>query len=171
MEKYIRELESRKEKAKLLGGKEKIDLQHSLGRLTARERIEKLVDPDSFLELGMLTHSDFPGTGDKRPGDGVICGIGKIGGRPVVVEASDKTVFAATEGAVHMRKAMAVHEYAVKRGFPLFNLGEGGGLRMRDGMGSDGVSERLFPMTLLRHGRKAPSISSIMGDSYGGPTT
>lgn len=155
----------------MLGGKEKIDLQHSLGRLTARERIEKLVDPDSFLELGMLTHSDFPGTGDKRPGDGVICGIGKIGGRPVVVEASDKTVFAATEGAVHMRKAMAVHEYAVKRGFPLFNLGEGGGLRMPDGMGSDGVSERLFPMTLLRHGRKVPSISSIMGDSYGGPTT
>src|SRR5689334_16807582 len=98
MEHLIMDLERRKEKAKLMGGKEKIERQHSLGRYTARERIEKLVDPGSFLELGMLNHSDQPGAEEKSPADGYICGLGKIDGRPVVVQASDKTVFAGAEG-------------------------------------------------------------------------
>ena len=170
MEEFIKDLEERKEKAKKLGGQAKIDLQHSLGRLTARERIDKLVDSGTFLEFGMLNHSDWPGMEEKTPADGVICGIGKVDGRPAVIEASDKTVLAATEGAVHIRKGKAIHEYAVKRGFPLINLGEGGGLRMPDGMGSDGISERIMPLNLLLHGRKVPFLASIMGDSFGGPT-
>lgn len=168
MEELIKDLERRKEKAKQMGGKEKVGLQHSLGRYTARERIDKFVDSGTFLEFGMLNHSDWPGMEEKTPADGVICGIGKVDGRPAVIEASDKTVLAATEGAVHIRKGKAIHEYAVKRGFPLINLGEGGGLRMPDGMGSDGISERIMPLNLLLHGRKVPFLASIMGDSFGG---
>ena len=170
MEDFIRDLEARREKALKMGGQDKIDLQHSFGRYTARERIEKLVDPGTFLEFGMFTCSEVPGLEEKTSGDGVICGVAEIDGRPVVIHASDKTVLAATEGAVHIRKGKALHEYAVKRGFPIFNLGEGGGLRIPDGMGSDGISDKMMPMSLLRHGRKVPFIASIMGDSFGGPT-
>lgn len=170
MEEIIADLKRRKEEARQAGGEAKIRLQHSLGRYTARERIDRLVDVDSFLELGALSHSEYPGAESRSAADGVVCGIGKIAGRPVVVEASDKTVLAATEGAVHMRKAKAAHEYAVKRGFPLINLGEGGGLRMPDGMGSDGISDKMMPSDLLLHGRRVPFIAAIMGDSYGGPT-
>ena len=170
MEEYINELKHRKEKALLMGGEKKIDLQHSLGHDTARERIAKLTDPGSFMEVGMLNHSDMAGAEENSAGDGLICGIGKVEGRPVVVQATDKTVFAGTEGAVHLRKAKSIHAYAIKRGFPIFNLGEGGGLRMPDGMGSDGISESLMPLDVIRHGRQVPFISSIMGDSFGGPT-
>lgn len=69
-----------------------------------------------------------------------------------------------------MRRAKALHEYAVKRGFPLINLGEGGGLRMPDGMGSDGISDKMMPLDLLLHGRRVPFVAAVMGDSYGGPT-
>ncbi|HBV97973.1 MAG: methylmalonyl-CoA decarboxylase [Peptococcaceae bacterium BICA1-7] len=170
MEEIIKDLERRKREALLLGGQSKIDLQHSRGRLTARERIDKLADPGTFMELGMLNHSDVPGMEDKGAGDGIISGIGKVDGRPAVIQAADKTVLAATEGAVHFRKSKMMHEYAIKRGFPIFGLGEGGGLRMPDGMGSDGISDKLFPMSLLRHGREVPYIASIMGLSFGGPT-
>lgn len=170
MDEYLKDLEERKAKALKLGGQAKIDLQHSLGRYTARERIERLVDSGTFLELGMLNTSDVPGIEEKTSGDGMIGGLAKIDGRPVVVSASDRTVLAATEGMVHIRKHHALHDYAINRGFPLFHLGEGGGLRIPDGMGSDGISQRMMPVNLLRHGRQVPLIASIMGDSFGGPT-
>jgi len=170
MQEFIVDLERRREKAKRMGGEAKIALQHGLGRGTARERIDRMVDPGSFMEIGMLAHSDVPGMEEKTAADGVVGGIAKIDGRPVVVEASDKTVLAATEGMVHMRKSELLHKCAVKHGFPLINLGEGGGLRIPDGMGSDGISERMMPMSLLKHGRLVPFLAAIMGDSYGGPT-
>ncbi|OLO27333.1 methylmalonyl-CoA decarboxylase [Alkalihalophilus pseudofirmus] len=165
---FIEDLEQRKEKAKLMGGKEKIEKQHSLGRLTARERVDKLLDPESFVELGMLNHSAVPGKEDSSSGDGLVSGLGKINGRPIVVMAIDKTVFAGSEGSVHMRKTEMVHTYGAKRGLPIFTLGEGGGLRMPDGMGSDGISDKMMPMHLLKHERKVPVFTNIMGDSYGG---
>ena len=73
MDGFIRDLETRREKAKKLGGQDKIDLQHSFGRYTARERIEKLVDPGTFLEFGRFTCSEVPGLEEKTSGDGVIC--------------------------------------------------------------------------------------------------
>lgn len=114
----------------------KIARQHESGHYTARERIEKLVDPGTFLELGLLAHSDQPGSEEISAGDGVITGLAKVNGRPIVLQAADKTVFAATEEMVYFRKTKAAHAFAVKRGFPLVNLMEGGGLRMPDGMGS-----------------------------------
>ncbi|UJL45527.1 methylmalonyl-CoA decarboxylase [Virgibacillus sp. NKC19-16] len=170
MKKEIEELLERKEKAKFGGGKKKIERQHDLGYYTARERIEKLVDTDTFLELGMLAHSDQVGSEEKSLGDGVITGLAKVNGRPVVIQAADKTVFAGTEGMVYFRKTQAAHNFAVKRGFPLLNLMEGGGLRMPDGMGSDGISQVLFPNELLMHHRQVPMITAILGDSFGGPT-
>lgn len=170
MKEFIEDLERRKQEARKMGGMKKVERHHEQGFLTARERIEKLVDSDSFLEFGMLNHSDVSGAEHKSAADGLISGVGKVDGRLAVVQAIDKTVFAGTEGAVHMRKGKKIHEYAIKRGLPIFNLGEGGGLRMPDGMGSDGISDKMMPMGLLRHGRKVPLISSIMGDSFGGPT-
>ncbi|MBU2550503.1 MAG: methylmalonyl-CoA decarboxylase [Proteobacteria bacterium] len=170
MKDAIKDLEVRKERALLMGGPDKIERQHGLGRYTARERIDRLLDPGSFMELGMLNHALIPGLEDKTYGDGVIAGLGQVDGRPVVVQAADKTVMAATEGAAHMKKSDILHEYAVKRRFPLFHLSEGGGLRIPYGMGSVGISENLFPMSWLTHGRQTPIISGILGDSFGGPT-
>ncbi|PWA11159.1 methylmalonyl-CoA decarboxylase [Pueribacillus theae] len=170
MEKEIEELLKKKEKAKLGGGADKLARQRENGFYTARERIEKLIDKDSFVELGMLAHSDQPGTEEKSAGDGIITGLAKVDGRHVVVQAADKTVFAGTEGMVYMRKSKAIHSYAIKRGLPMLNLKEGGGLRMPDGMGSDQFSQLLFPNELLTHHRTVPMMTAILGDSFGGPT-
>ncbi|AKG05356.1 methylmalonyl-CoA decarboxylase [Salimicrobium jeotgali] len=170
MNKIIDELLKKKDKAKLGGGPRKIEKQHELGAYTARERIEKLVDEGSFLELGQLAHSDQEGKEEGSAGDGVVTGLAKVNGRPVAVQAADKTVFAGTEGMVYFRKTQALHNLAVRRGLPMFNLMEGGGLRMPDGMGSDGISQMLFPQELLQHHRQVPLITSILGDSFGGPT-
>ncbi|MBI3992179.1 MAG: methylmalonyl-CoA decarboxylase [Candidatus Lambdaproteobacteria bacterium] len=170
MEELIEDLERRKAKAQEMGGPQKVAQQHALGRYTARERVARLTDADSFVELGMLNTSEYPGAAEKSPADGLVCGVAKVDGRPVVVEATDKTVFAGAEGSVHIRKFTKLHALATRRGLPLLNLAEGGGLRIPDGMGSDGISENVFPMPLLRHGRETPYITGIMGDSYGMPT-
>lgn len=170
MKELIDDLLMRKEKAKLGGGQDKIDRHHAQGFYTARERINLLVDSNTFLELGLLAHSDRDKTGEKSAGDGVITGLAKVNGRPIVLQAVDKTVFAGTEGMVYFRKVKAAHQFALKRGFPFINLMEGGGLRMPDGMGADGISQMLFPHELLAHHRKVPMITAVMGDSFGGPT-
>ncbi|WP_075980712.1 acyl-CoA carboxylase subunit beta [Bacillus massilinigeriensis] len=164
------DLIERKEAALLGGGASKIEAQHQRGLLTARERISKLVDPGSFRELGMLNTSDDSGNKKESYGDGLIGGIGKVSGRPAVIQAGDKTVFAGTEGNVHIRKSRMLHEFAIKNGLPMFFLNEGGGLRMPDGMGSDGISDKLFPREMLTNHRQVPTMSAILGDSYGGPT-
>lgn len=166
----LEELEQRKATARQMGGGVKVDAVHVQGRYTARDRIERLVDPDSFMELGLLNHSDVPGAAEKSAADGLVAGIAKVDGRLVLIQAGDKTVFAGTEGTVYMRKAEQLHDYAVKRGLPIFHLGEGGGLRIPDGMGADGISDKMMPMSLLQHGRQVPTISAILGDSFGGPT-
>lgn len=170
MEKLIQELQAKKETHLFGGGEEKQNRLHDQGLYTARERIDKLIDPGSFLEVGLLAHSDQEGSESKSATDGIITGLAKINGRKVVLQASDKTVFAGTEGMVYFRKSKAIHDYACKRGFPLLNLMEGGGLRMPDGMGSDGISQLLFPDELLLHNRRIPMITGIFGDSFGGPT-
>ncbi|MGA9288892.1 MAG: carboxyl transferase domain-containing protein [Anaerobacillus sp.] len=170
MRQDIEELHELKNRAERMGGQHKIDELHAKGKKTARERIAILVDEGSFMEFGKLTVSEIPGAENKSSGDGLICGTAKVDGRPVVVQAGDKTVFAGTEGAVHIRKTKAAHAYALKRGLPLVNLSEGGGLRMPDGMGSDGISDKLFPQEMLTHHREVPMVTAILGDSFGGPT-
>ena len=170
MDELIAEMEQRKAKAREMGGARKVAQQHALGRYTARERIARLTDADSFVELGLLNTSEYPGAADKSPADGLVCGVARVDGRLVAVEATDKTVFAGAEGSVHMRKLARLHDLAARRLLPVLNLAEGGGLRMPDGMGADGIAENSLPTNLVRRGREAPFITGIMGDSYGVPT-
>ena len=98
-EELLQELAQKRNKALQMGGPEKIRKQHEKGRYTARERIERLLDKDSFLEMGLLAYSDRPGMEDKTPADGLICGYGRIDGRQVAVVANDFTVLASTTRA------------------------------------------------------------------------
>ncbi|PIC62694.1 methylmalonyl-CoA decarboxylase [Sporosarcina sp. P13] len=170
MKQLIEDLQNRKERAMLGGGEERIARHRESGFLTARERIDMLVDADSFIEFGSLAQSDQPGCEEKSAGDGLITGLAKVDGRQVAVQAADKTVFAGTEGMVYFRKTRAIHDFALKRGLPLLNLKEGGGLRIPDGMGADQFSQMLFWDELLTHNRQVPMITAVLGDSYGGPT-
>ena len=104
LEKELEELKRRREKALQMGGPEKVKRQHDQGKLTARERIASLLDPDSFLEVGMFNCSDVPGMEGKTPADSKIAGFGKIDGRPVAIVANDFTVLAATSSRVAGRK-------------------------------------------------------------------
>jgi acetyl-CoA carboxylase carboxyltransferase component len=169
-EQLLEAWQRRRAVAELMGGAEKIARQHQKGLRTARERIEMLVDPGTFVEFGAFNHPDVPGMEASHFGDGMICGLGKVDGRPAVIEAADKTVFAATGSSVNGRKKRAMHDFAVRNGLPLFHLMEGGGLRMPDGMGSDGISDKMMPLYMLRHKRRVPFLTAILGDSYGSPT-
>jgi acetyl-CoA carboxylase carboxyltransferase component len=154
-----------------MGGKEKIERQHRLGRLTARERIDKLLDPGSFHETGILNVSDIPNMEEHTPADGNIVGFGKIDSRTVVVFAADHTVLAGTEGRVgSFTKEHRTTQIAIKDGYPMINLGDGGGARIPDIMGSDGLSSMVFPIEALKYPRKTPFIAAIMGECFGGPS-
>jgi len=174
-EKELEELKRRKENALQMGGPEKVKRQHEQGRLTARERIERLLDPGSFLEMGMLNCSDMPGMEDKTPADSKVAGFGKIDGRNVVLVANDFTVLASTSSRVAGRKEKELKMVAASRGFPLIYLGEAGGARMPDIMGSKGLASiggggyDTFVRAMSRV-RKAPMIAAVMGECYGMPT-
>ncbi len=126
-DKEMEELRRRKAKALQMGGPEKVKRHHDQGKLTARERISRLLDPDSFLEVGMLNCSDVPGMEDKTPADSKISGFGKIDGRAVAIVANDFTVLAATSSRVAGRKEGEVKVLAARRGIPVIYLGEAGG--------------------------------------------
>ncbi len=135
-EKELEELQRRKEKVLRMGGPEKIQRQHDRGKLTARERIARLLDPGSFFEVGLFNCSDVPGMEDKTPADSKIGGFGKIDGRTVAIVANDFTVLAATSSRVAGKKEGDIKHQAVRRGFPVIYLGEAGGARMPDIMGA-----------------------------------
>ena len=118
-EKELEELKHRREKALQMGGPEKVKRQHDQGRLTARERIARLLDTETFLEVGMFNCSDVPGMEEKTPADSKIGGYGTIDGRTVAVVANDFTVLAGTSSRVAGRKDGDIKLQAVSRGFPL----------------------------------------------------
>ncbi len=171
----LEELKRRKAQAQQMGGAPKVARQHAKGRLTARERIQALLDPGSFLELGILAHSDVPGMEDKTPADSKVTGFGKIEGREVVVIANDFTVLAATSSRIAGRKEADLKLASTRRGLPLIYLGEAGGARMPDIMGSRGLAS--FGgggfdsyLQIMSRVREAPMITAIMGECYGMPT-
>jgi methylmalonyl-CoA decarboxylase subunit alpha len=174
-ERQLEELRRRKARALRMGGEAKISRQHERGRLTARERIERLLDGGSFMEVGMLNHSDMPGMEDKTPADSKIGGYGRIGGRDVVVIANDFTVLSATSSRVAGQKEGQLRHDAEQRGFPVIYLGEAGGARMPDIMGSKGLASYggrgvdQFVRSISRV-RVTPMVSAVMGDCYGMPT-
>jgi len=158
-----------------MGGPDKIQRQHARGRLTARERIERLLDRDSFVEMGLLAHSAVQGMADRTPADGVICGYGRIEGRRVAVIANDFTVLASTNAEINLKKTLQFKaQVKEKMGVPLIWLGESGGARMPDCQGakefcslSGGGVATLAPA--YTHLREQPFIFAAMGECYGIP--
>jgi len=174
-EKELKELEERKARALQMGGAEKIKRQHDKGKLTARERIDRLLDADSFLEVGMFNHSDVPGMEAKTPADSKVAGYGKIDGRRVVVASNDFTVLAATSSRTAGRKEGELKALAARRGHPVIYLGEAGGARMPDIMGSAGLASYGGGgfdtyLQIMSRVRQSPMITAILGECYGMPT-
>ena len=174
-EKELKELERRRAKALQMGGPEKVKRQHDKGRLTARERIDQLLDPGSFLEVGRLNHSDIAGMEDKTPADSKVGGYGKIAGRRVVIVSNDFTVLAATSSRIAGRKEGELKTLAARRGLPVIYLGEAGGARMPDIMGSAGLASYGGGgfdtyLQIMSRVRQTPMITAILGECYGMPT-
>ncbi|ACL03718.1 carboxyl transferase [Desulfatibacillum aliphaticivorans] len=174
-EKEMEKLAQKREQALAMGGPDKVAKQHAKGRLSARERINKLLDEDSFFEVGMFNHSDMPGMEDKTPADSKIAGYGKVDGRRVIVLANDFTVLAATTSRVAGKKETELKIMSARRGHPLIYLGESGGARMPDIMGSKGLASvggggmETFLWAMSRV-RQSPMVAGVMGECYGMPT-
>ena len=163
-------LEAMRAQAKLGGGQDRIEDQHKKGKLTARERIELLVDPNSFEEFDpFVTHrsSDF-GLAEKRVlGDGVVTGCGKIGGRLVYIFSQDFTVFGGSLSEAHAEKVCKIMKMAMKVGAPVIGLNDSGGARIQEGVVSLGGYADIFLLNTLASG-VVPQISAILGPCAGG---
>lgn len=167
----LQELARREAQARAMGGADKIARQHAKNRLTARERIAALLDAGSFEELGLLAHSDLPEAADKTPADGKVSGFGGIAGRTVFVGADDVTVMAGSGGRVGVAKLYQGMAYAARKGYPCVQLGDAGGARVPDIMGSAGMMSMVYPIKdAPPRNRRVPLITAIMGECYGGST-
>ncbi|RME06742.1 MAG: methylmalonyl-CoA carboxyltransferase [Anaerolineae bacterium] len=166
----IEELRKLKAQARLGGGKERIEQQHKRGRLTARERIDLLLDKGSFREIdAFVTHRTTDFGLDKRKvlGDSVVTGWGTINNRLVYVFAQDFTVFGGSLGEVHAEKVVKILEMAMKNGAPVIGLNDSGGARIQEGVVSLGGYADIFLRNTLASG-VIPQISVIMGPCAGG---
>lgn len=165
------EFTERKEKALAMGGEKKLAKRREQGVLNARERIDVLLDPDSFLESGLFSKSAVAAASEISPCDGKIAGFGKVNGRRVAVVSNDFTVFGASSGAVNGKKIGHMKKTATQRGIPLIFLGESSGARMPDHMGSAGMGSLLGnDGTQYRRMREIPWASATLGMSYGSST-
>lgn len=166
----IDELYERRREVELGGGDERIDKQHAKGKLTARERIELLVDEGTFVELNpFIEHRsvDFGLEGMKGPGDGVVTGYGKVDGRPIYLFSQDFTVFGGALGEMHAQKISHVMDLAVKNGAPFIGLNDSGGARIQEGVVSLDGYGHIFYRNAIYSG-VIPQISVIMGPCAGG---
>jgi acetyl-CoA carboxylase carboxyltransferase component len=163
-------LQQLKEAAKLGGGPKRIETQHKKGKLTARERIDLLLDPGTFNELDMfVTHrtSDFGLDDQKILGDGVVTGYGQVDGRLVYVFSQDFTVFGGSLSETHAEKICKIMDLAMKNGAPVIGLNDSGGARIQEGVVSLGAYADIFLRNTLASG-VVPQISAIMGPCAGG---
>ncbi len=163
-----RELEQRREAARLGGGPERIERQHRAGKLTARERLEVLLDEGSFHELDMFVTSPPGEFGSRQiPGDGVVTGYGLIEGRKVYVFSQDFTVFGGSLSLAHAQKICKIMDRALKAGLPLIGLNDSGGARIQEGVVSLGGYADIFLRNTLCSG-VIPQISAVLGPCAGG---
>ncbi|RLI20358.1 methylmalonyl-CoA carboxyltransferase [Candidatus Bathyarchaeota archaeon] len=170
VEEKIELLRKLREKAKLGGGKERIEAQHAKGKLTARERIELLLDPDSFVETDpFIVHrcTEFGMADKKILGDGVVTGYGTIDGRLVFVFSQDFTVFGGSLGEMFAKKVCKIMDLAMKVGAPVIGLNDSGGARIQEGVASLAGYGDIFFRNVLASG-VIPQISAIMGPCAGG---
>jgi propionyl-CoA carboxylase beta chain len=170
MHDIIRQLEAKREQARLGGGQKRINAQHGKGKLTARERIELLLDEGSFEEWDMFVEhrcTDFGMANESVPGDGVVTGYGMINGRLVFVFSQDFTVFGGSLSEAHAEKICKVMDQAMKVGAPVIGLNDSGGARIQEGVASLGGYAEIFQRNVSASG-VIPQISLIMGPSAGG---
>jgi len=166
----IAELEAKRAAARIGGGQARIDAQHARGKLTARERLDILLDADSFEELDMyVEHNciDFGMEAVKIPGDGVVTGSGTINGRLVFVFSQDFTVFGGSLSERHAQKICKIMDMAMKVGAPIIGLNDSGGARIQEGVASLGGYAEVFQRNVLASG-VIPQLSLVMGPCAGG---
>lgn len=170
MNEIIEELEKRRENARLGGGQKRIDAQHQRGKLTARERIDLLLDENSFEELDMYVEhrcTDFGMEKNKISGDGVVTGWGTVNGRVIYVFAKDFTVFGGSLSEEHAKKIMKIQDMALRNRAPIIGLFDAGGARIQEGVAALGGYGEVFQRNVLSSG-VIPQISVIMGPCAGG---
>jgi propionyl-CoA carboxylase beta chain len=170
MKDKLSELRKRKETALTGGGEKRIEAQHKRGKLTARERLELLLDPGSFQEFGMLVQHRAVNFGldkERYAGDGVVTGYGRINGRDVYVFSQDFTVFGGSLAEAHAEKICRVMDIAMKNGAPVIGLNDSGGARIQEGVVSLGAYADIFYRNVKASG-VIPQISAIMGPCAGG---
>jgi len=166
----IDELRRRKAKSQSGGGQKRIAAQHAKGKMTARERIQELLDVDSFTEVDALVEHrcrDFDMDRNVIPGDGVVCGYGTIDGRLVYCFAQDFTVYGGSLGEMHGLKICKILDMALKTGAPVIGLNDSGGARIQEGVASLGSYAEIF-FRNVRSSGVIPQISVIMGPCAGG---
>ena len=165
------EFAQREARARAMGGAEKVARRKAAGLLDARERLDRLFDPGSYIESGLFTTSANPADRDKSPCDGKIAGFGKVNGRQVAAVSNDFTVMGASSGATNGRKIAHMKRVATERGIPLVFLGESSGARMPDHMGSRGMGTLLGnDGQQYRRMREIPWASATLGYCYGSST-
>jgi propionyl-CoA carboxylase beta chain len=170
MQDILRQLEEKRAAARAGGGARRVEAQHGKGKLTARERLEVLLDPDSFEEWDMFVEhrsSDFGMEGQKIPGDGVVTGYGTINGRLVFVFSQDFTVFGGSLSEAHAEKICKIMDQAMKVGAPVIGLNDSGGARIQEGVASLAGYADVFQRNVEASG-VVPQVSLIMGPCAGG---
>ena len=170
MKDMLERLEERRAQARLGGGEKRIEAQHGRGKLTARERIELLLDRGSFEEFDMFVEhrsSDFGMEKVKIPGDGVVTGWGTVNGRTVFVFAKDFTVFGGSLSEAHAQKIIKIQDMALKMRAPIVGLFDAGGARIQEGVAALGGYGEVFKRNVIASG-VIPQISVIMGPCAGG---
>jgi propionyl-CoA carboxylase beta chain len=170
MHDILQQLEAKRAKARLGGGEKRIAAQHGKGKLTARERLELLLDEGTFEEWDMFVEHrchDFGMQDNKVPGDGVVTGYGMINGRLVFVFSQDFTVFGGALSEAHAEKICKVMDQAMKVGAPVIGLNDSGGARIQEGVASLGGYAEVFQRNVMASG-VVPQISMIMGPCAGG---
>ncbi len=170
MHDIIAKLDAKRAQARLGGGEKRIAAQHAKGKLTARERIELLLDEGTFEEWDMFVEHrcvDFDMADNRIPGDGVVTGYGMINGRLVFVFSQDFTVFGGALSEAHAEKICKIMDQAMKVGAPVIGLNDSGGARIQEGVASLGGYAEVFQRNVLASG-VVPQISLIMGPCAGG---
>ncbi|HEY1322926.1 MAG TPA: acyl-CoA carboxylase subunit beta [Streptosporangiaceae bacterium] len=166
----IADLQRRRDEAVHAGSERAVERQHAKGKMTARERVDKLLDPGSFTELDELARhraTSFGVAANRPYGDGVVTGFGTVDGRPVCVYSQDFTVFGGSLGEVYGEKIVKLMDHALKTGCPIVGINDGGGARIQEGVVALGLFAEIFYRNVIASG-VVPQISLIMGPCAGG---
>ncbi|MDG1708103.1 MAG: carboxyl transferase domain-containing protein, partial [Emcibacteraceae bacterium] len=170
MQEILDQLEERRESARSGGGERRVAAQHAKGKLTARERIELLVDEGSFEEYDMFKEHrsvDFGMENTKIAGDGVVIGSGTVNGRLIFVYSQDFTVFGGSLSETHAEKICKIMKMAMKNGAPIIGINDSGGARIQEGVSALAGYAEVFQQNVLASG-VVPQLSLIMGPCAGG---